>query len=135
MSPPLAYDTLLKTIGGHDWGLVGNHTPCPEWSHALPNKLFEYMAACVPIVCWNADEVWRFIKDTGMGIRIDSLEELKDRWKEHRACRKAIVAHRQQYALEAYLPRLESVYHQVTNDPGRGVQDTLSQTSYSEVNT
>lgn len=110
---PLAYDKFIKEIGCHDWGLVGNSFYTEEWKNALPNKLFEYMAGCVPIVCWNADHSWEFIKDTGMGIRIDSLDELKQRWREHEECRKNLIKRRMDFCLENYMDRVETLYKEV----------------------
>lgn len=110
---PLAYDVLLKVIGGHDWGLVGNLKPYTEWQHALPNKLFEYWAAGLPAVCFNAKESSRFLKDTGMGITVGSVEELAGRWNESRTCRANIIKRRREFALERWLPDLEDLYTKV----------------------
>ena len=57
VNEPKAFDDLLKSIGRHDWGLVGNIGFTPEWDIAFPNKLFEYIATCVPIVAMNASAV------------------------------------------------------------------------------
>jgi hypothetical protein len=110
---PLSYDKFIKAIGSHDWGLVGNCFYTPEWKYALPNKLFEYMGACLPIMCFNADESWNFIKDYGMGIKVDSFKEIIDRWPEQRECRANVIKHRMQFCLENYIERLEDLYQRV----------------------
>lgn len=110
---PLAYDKFIKEMGRHDWGLVGNCFPTPEWKYALPNKLFEYMAACLPVICFNADESWNFIKDYGMGIKVDSFEEIADRWAEHRVCRQNVIKHRHKFCLENYIGSLEELYYKL----------------------
>jgi len=129
VNEPLPYDTMLKTIGGHDWGLVGNLKPYTEWKHALPNKLFEYWGASMPVVCMHADETWRFIKDTGMGIKVDSLDELKARWGEQRRCREQVVKRRKDFALERWLPDLERVYTQVLDGerPAPAIRPAVAQ--------
>jgi hypothetical protein len=111
--PPLELRTMIKEIGRHDWGVVGNIGEHEEWKHALPNKLFEYFAACLPVVCINADESWGFIKDLGMGIRVDSLEELTKRWSEHRECRKNVVKYRKEFVMERHIEKLEDLYRKL----------------------
>ena len=113
MHPPLSYDKLIKEIGVHDWGLVGNNTKHEEWKNALPNKLFEYMAACLPIICFNADESWNFIKDYDIGIKVDSFEEIKKRWNEAREKRNNLIKCRQQFTLDEQMPKLEALYKEV----------------------
>jgi len=110
---PLGYDKFIKEMGCHDWGLVGNCFKTPEWKNALPNKLFEYMGACLPIICFNADTSWDFIKDYGMGIKVESMQEIKDRWAEHRECRKNVIKHRMEFCLENYIGKLEELYEKV----------------------
>jgi len=110
---PLSYDKFIKEMGSHDWGLVGNCFVTPEWKYALPNKLFEYMAACLPIMCFNADESWNFIKDYGIGIKVESFQEIKDRWSEQRKCRENLIKHRMEFCLEKYIGKLEDLYKTV----------------------
>src|ERR1041385_579576 len=96
---PQKYHKLIRVLGSHDWGLVGNLRPHTEWKHALPNKLFEYMAACLPVVAINADESSRIIDEYKLGITVSSLEELRDRWPEHRECRKNVIKHRYEFSM------------------------------------
>jgi len=104
---------LVKALGSHNWGLVGNLHPHTEWKNALPNKLFEYMAACVPIVSMHADESSRWVEEYDIGITVNSLEELKGRWGEHRQKRENVVKHRLRFAMENAIPELEKLYAQV----------------------
>jgi hypothetical protein len=110
---PQKYDRLIKLLGGHDWGLVGNIRPHTEWKNALPNKLFEYMAGCLPVVSINAEESSKVIDEYGVGITVSSLEELASRWKEHRACRANVIKHRYQFAMDSHIHRVEELYRQV----------------------
>lgn len=111
--PPFGYRELIHQIGRHDWGFVGNCFKTPEWKNGLSNKLFDYMAACLPVICWNADTNWNFIKKYGIGIKVNSFKEIVDRWKEHRECRKNMVRHRTKFILENYIERLEKLYQKV----------------------
>ena len=113
MHEPEKFDRLIKKLGRHDWGLVGNLRPHTEWKNALPNKLFEYMAGCLPVVAMHADESARWIKEYGIGIVVDSLEELAGRWREHRDCRANVIKHRFQFAMENHIHLVEKLYEQV----------------------
>ena len=111
--PPLSFEDLLGHIARHDWGLVGNTIKTAEWDIAFPNKLFEYIAAGVPIVAINASACGEFIESHGIGIQVNSLEELGKRWGEHSRCRENLLRKRQQFAMENHIHRLEELYEQV----------------------
>lgn len=107
---PLAYEELLKSIGRHDWGLVGNTNKTRQWAVAMPNKLFEYMACGVPVASMNADVCSEFIEKTGVGITVEGPEELGERWAEHRDKRKQVVKQRRDWCMEAHIGKLEEFY-------------------------
>ena len=113
MHEPQKYDRLIKRVGGHDWGLVGNIREHSEWRNALPNKLFEYLAGCTPVVSINAAESSRLIDEYGVGITVQSLEELRERWAEHRECRKNVIKHRYQFAMDSHIHKVEDLYKRV----------------------
>jgi glycosyltransferase involved in cell wall biosynthesis len=112
---PKAFDQLLKSIGRHDWGLVGNLTYTPEWDIAFPNKMFEYIATCLPIVVMKAAACAEFVLEHDIGIVVDSMEELRDRWSEHERCRKNLMVKRQEFAMDTHINKLEELYTSVTN--------------------
>jgi hypothetical protein len=107
---PQKYDKLIKRIGCHDWGLVGNLDFHEEWKHALPNKMFEYWAGCTPVVSINAEHSSKWLEETGLGITVESVEELGERWREHRDIRKKIVKERSQWTMDRHIHKLEELY-------------------------
>ncbi len=107
---PQDYDNLISCLTRHDWGLVGNSFPCSEWDVAFPNKLFEYIAACVPVVAFNAEECAKFVEENEIGIRINSLEELTSRWKEHEKFRTNLIKKRREFFMENHTPKLIEFY-------------------------
>lgn len=110
---PVAYEELMRYIGRHDWGLVGNITKTREWQVAMPNKLFEYMAAGLPIVSMNADACSNFIQEEGVGIVVNSPEELAEQWAKHREFRKQVVKKRKHWSMNAHIHKLENFYQEV----------------------
>jgi glycosyltransferase involved in cell wall biosynthesis len=107
---PLDYTELMSRIGRHDWGLVGNSVKTEQWKAAMPNKLFEYVAAGMPVVSMNADHCSRFLEETGMGISVGGPEELAERWAEHRPTRAKVVKERQAWSMNAKIHELEGFY-------------------------
>jgi len=107
---PMVFDELVKSIARHDWGLVGNIVPTAEWDVAMPNKMFEYIAAGVPVVVINAKECGEFVREHGVGIEVGSLEELALRWKEHTEIRKNLLKVRAKFSMENNIKSLEELY-------------------------
>lgn len=107
---PVAYEGLIRDIARHDWGLVGNIMPNPEWDVAMPNKLFEYIAAGVPVVAINAKECEEFVVKHGVGISVKSIDELAARWNEHTEIRKHLLKTRAKFSMEMNIEGLENLY-------------------------
>jgi hypothetical protein len=105
-----SFSKLLPAIGRHDWGLIGNIEHTPEWEVAFPNKLFDYIGACVPIVAINAKHVEEFVENNGIGISINNIEELPRRWSEHRKLRGNLIKQRQKWVMENHIANLEGLY-------------------------
>jgi len=110
---PVVYPKLMNTLSMHDWGLVGNLTHTPEWEVSMPNKLFEYIAAGVPIVSINAKACSELIAEYGIGITVSSMEELRGRWREHRECRKRLLKVRGEFTMERHIHKLDELYRKV----------------------
>ena len=107
---PCGIKDLLAFITRHDWGLVGNIDYHEQWQKTASNKFFEYIAAGVPPVAINAEWHENFIKNTGIGISVKSIEELAERWSEHTEQRKRIIKERQFFAMDNYIHELEQFY-------------------------
>ena len=107
------YEQMIRQVGRHDWGLVGNLGIHPAWQIALPNKLFEYMAAGVPIAVFNAEECAEFVKEHRVGIVVESPEELKERWGEKRFCRENVIKKRRDFCMEMHIEKVENLYHEL----------------------
>ncbi len=110
---PYVFDKLIKNIARHDWGLVGNIMPTSEWDIAMPNKLFEYVASGVPIVSINADACSKYIEKHGIGIKVDSIEELAARWGEHEEIRKNLLKNRVKFSMEENIHGLTDLYTKI----------------------
>lgn len=110
---PEAYNVLIEKLSRHDWGLVGNSFHTPEWEVALPNKLWEYVAAGTPVVSMNAKHCSEILDEYGIGMTVNSVQEIADRWREHTEIRKNLLRVRGQFAMENNIHLLEELFQEV----------------------
>ncbi len=110
---PQNYEALIDCLSRHDWGLVGNSFKTQEWEIAFPNKLFEYLAASVPVVAWNAGESAKFLEEHDIGMRIESLDDLIANWKKHEYFRNNLIKKRKEFFMENHIERLLGLYAEV----------------------
>lgn len=71
-------DVLRHTVGA-DVGLVGVEPVCLSYYYSLPNKLFEYLAAGIPIIYPKFPEMGKIIGASGAGW---GAEEPDEAWLE-----------------------------------------------------
>lgn len=109
----LGYFTLLKQISRFDWGFLGCCVPHPQWETAMPNKLFEYMAAGIPVLALNAGESAKFIKEHGVGIVLDSMEQIGEVYAYHWKYRKVVAEKRGQFTMETQTGKILDLYAKV----------------------
>lgn len=112
----LQYNELLKHLGHFDWGLIGNLEPYKDWQVALPNKLFEYMAGGLPILCMNAELCGEMVESLGIGIHVKTIEELKRRYQEKDKCRKNVFLKRHEFEMEKHTHVLDELYENLTGN-------------------
>lgn len=110
---PLPYDKLIRIMGCHDFGLCGNVKKYREWNVAFPNKLFEYLAAGIPIIALNCTEVAKFVRKHEVGIVVKSIQEIKDRWDERMECQKNVFLKRFEFTMEKHIHILEELYEEL----------------------
>lgn len=111
--PGYRYRDLLDVISRHDWGLVGNTIAHSQWQVALPNKLYDYLAAGVPPVVINAAAAAEVVAEHGCGIAVGDIDELARRWAEHRPCRNELFKARHHFAMENHIHKVEALYDAV----------------------
>lgn len=62
-----SHKEALDIVAAADVGLMP-HQKCESWDTTIPNKLFDYMAAGLPVVSSNADPCERILAQTGAGV-------------------------------------------------------------------
>ena len=80
-------EDLLTELGRYDFGLIA-FNPIPEkrrhLDSALPNKLFEYLAAGLPVIGPDNQSLRRFIRETGCGVVYSRPEEIASKLSGYR---------------------------------------------------
>ncbi|HXC24639.1 MAG TPA: glycosyltransferase, partial [Gemmatimonadaceae bacterium] len=73
------HDEALKIVAAADVGLIP-HRKCEAWDTTIPNKLFDYMGAGLPVVSSNAEPCARIVTQTGVGevFRSNEPDDLAD---------------------------------------------------------
>lgn len=108
--PGYSYADLLDRVTRHDWGLVGNTVSTPQWNVAVPNKMFDYLAAGVPSVCINAQAASELLEEHGFGMTVSGIDELAARWSEHTNSRKKLFRAREVLSMENHISKLTDLY-------------------------
>lgn len=117
---PMPYKTLLQNLTIYDWGLVGNAVHHPAFDKAWPNKLFEYIAAGVPVMVYDAKQAAEFVIDMGIGVRVDSVQDMikayptADRYLEN------VLRVREKFCMENEVKKLEPLLQKLIKEKNNG---------------
>lgn len=115
------YASLMHELSMYEFGLVGSPVPDPMFDGALPNKMFEYMAAGLPMICMNAPDVSAFLNATGMGVTVNDVKEIPDAMqymRDHRY-RRRVWDNRWNWAMETQVGKVTKLYEDLL---GRSLQ-------------
>jgi len=110
-----AYSNLIGELALHSWNLVGNWTEKPQrvWDYALPNKLFDAIAAGTPSVVIGCAPAAEFVQKYDIGIVVEHPDELIARWDEHVDKRNKLMAQRERFSMESYAGALIDLYQTI----------------------
>jgi glycosyltransferase involved in cell wall biosynthesis len=70
--PSVAQDGLLRYTASADVGVIPYQPTCLNNLYCTPNKLFEYIAAAVPIIASDLPELRRLVAGNDIGLMIDT---------------------------------------------------------------
>ncbi len=64
-------DVYMEYVASCDWGIYLMENTCKNHNFALPNKLFDYVMAELPIVVSNLKEMSSFVENNKIGYAVD----------------------------------------------------------------
>lgn len=107
---PMDYKTLLQNLTMYDWGLVGNAIKHPAFDKAMPNKLFEYIAAGIPVIVYDSKLAAEFVKAEGIGVVVDSAKDVPAVFPDAMKYVPAVLKAREKYCMENEISKLSNIY-------------------------
>jgi glycosyltransferase involved in cell wall biosynthesis len=99
------YAEALKIVATADVGVVPHHVT-EHWSTTIPNKLFDYMAAGIPVLVSSAPPAQRIVEETGCGLPFrdrdarhlaDQIQRLLPAWIRREMGRAGVQAVSERY--------------------------------------
>jgi len=111
--PPQQYENLIAELSRYDWGLCAGGKESRQWHNTLPNKLFEYIAAGIPIVAMKATETANFVKQHNIGIVINNLYEMIGLYDTYQKYKENVIKARELITMEAQVKTIETLYRSI----------------------
>ena len=110
---PLPYLSLIRQLGRYDWGLCAGGHPSRQWMMSMPKKLFEYLAAGIPILAWGALEVEEFIKKYEVGTVLKKPDEIHLHYNDFEEYHGNIKKVQDKFTMESQINKILDLYQSV----------------------
>ena len=105
------YTQYISNLGKHHWGFVGSSFKHNRFmDNIVSHKMFDYVAAGIPVIVHNAEKSAELIKEYDIGIVVDNLEEVNERYDEWKDYSKKVLAIREKLTLESQVGKLINTY-------------------------
>ena len=116
---PQMYPTLMAELSRYDFGWYGQTLDHDQVHETLPNKMFEMIAAGLPVLVINAREAGKFVEKHGVGIHVRRPEDLIYVKKDLLALRGKMWERRHEFTREKACESLWPLYERLTGKCGR----------------
>jgi len=119
----LPFPEMMKEMTRYRWGFIGHPDNHPQWQKAMPNKMFEYLTAGIPVIAWNCAEAEMWLEGYDIGVVVKSYEELdivfKDTKLRRRKAKKvAMIRDAGHFDMEIQVPKIIKLYERaLANNP------------------
>jgi glycosyltransferase involved in cell wall biosynthesis len=113
VSAPQNYPTLIRALSTYGFGFVGGPQQSALMDCAMPNKLFEYLAAGIVPVVYNALAAGRWVTEHQMGIHVEDLSDLPHKLMSAPLIRENILRLRSTLTMEGQISKLVELYEAI----------------------
>lgn len=114
MKHPLPCRELVQQVSEYSAGLCGSPYPDQNMLSAYPNKLFEYIAAGIPVICVGREHAMaKFIEDNKIGVAIGDPASIMVALDmiEHDNLRANVIAIRDKFSMDTQVDKVTQFYH------------------------
>ncbi len=129
MGRPLGYADLLQELTQYDFGWYGQTTDHGQIHVTLPNKLFDYIAAGIPVLVVNAREAARFVKEHKVGVAVERPEQVRMVREELEAMREGMWERRKMFTRERCIEPLLALMDRLVPSKARATPGVAAQPS------
>ncbi|MEV3814094.1 glycosyltransferase family 4 protein [Aeromonas allosaccharophila] len=116
--PAVTPDVLLNYTSSADYGVSFIEDSCLSYRYCLPNKMFEYLMAGLPVLTSNLFEMKRLVETEGVGIvaeenTVDGFKKAVEASlnQDYDTIQKNVFAVRKKYCWEEQEKVLKEIYH------------------------
>ena len=81
---------------------------------SMLNKLFEYVAAGIPVIACNSPEAQKYVIDNGLGVSVDSISDIPGVYDSHEEWRMKVAKKKTAFVMEKEIKKIEKIYRMVT---------------------
>jgi hypothetical protein len=107
---PKNYPVLMQELSRFDFGFAGTPIPNPEFDGAMPNKIFEYTAAGIPSMVFNAPAAAKFVEKEGLGVAIKNEDHFMEVYKNKDFYKKMVRKNMYRFTMEKEIVKLDKFY-------------------------
>lgn len=108
---------LLRLLPDYDFGWTGFNTQlnARHLDTALPNKMFDFLGAGLPIVTLRHKAIARFVETHGVGVVLDHVGEVRERLEgiDLAGLRRRVAKQRFDLTVEGRIHQLATLYESV----------------------
>jgi N-acetyl sugar amidotransferase len=121
--PAVPPEEVLRFTAGADVGLVGVENVCLSYYYSLPNKLFEYLGAGLPVVAPRFPEISRVVEEGDCGWLVEDDDDAWHRVLSAIDVQQALAARERarsvaaRYSWQDEAKRLTATYRRVLEAP------------------
>ena len=109
----LEYYELIQALTHYRWGFLGSCTPSLNIEFCMPNKLFEYIAAGLPMIVLHSKRTGKFVTKYGMGIHVEHPSDVNQYLDDAYKYRENVLKHRDEFWMEDHIGILEDLYKSI----------------------
>lgn len=109
----LPFKDMLQHLTLHDWGVLGNVVNHPAFDNAMPNKLFEYTAAELPVIVYNAKQAAELVLSEGIGVVVNRPEDVKHIFSSAGDFLPAVRRFKEKYCMDNEVKKVLAIYNKL----------------------